>query len=402
MYLTHLSLTNFRNFARLDIDIPRGAVILVGDNAQGKTSLLEAIYYLSSLVSFHTSSNRQLINFLITREQLAVARIKATFKKSGDTHQMEVRLIQKNNKVNGISRVRKEILMDGVKRKTNDVVGEFNAVLFLPQMLRIVEGSPRTRRHYLDLTLSQVVPRYASALNDYNRALTQRNALLKQISENREDAQQLSFWDQSLAKSGAKIMFDRIKSIRELEQLASRAHDELSGGDEVLRISYVPAYDPLAQPDNQYEFKMDAPINRSGLSQEEIEEGFRECLVQLRSEEIARGVTTIGPHRDEMRFLSNRIDLGIYGSRGQIRTAMLALKLAEVNWMKEKSGHWPVLLLDEVLAELDDQHRTDLLSSLVTSEQAILTTTDINLFPEDFVEMTAMWRIQDGCVVGTV
>jgi DNA replication and repair protein RecF len=141
---------------------------------------------------------------------------------------------------------------------------------------------------------------------------------------------------------------------------------------------------------------LNAPLDRSGISPEKIQQGFQESLERLHSEEIARGVTTIGPHRDDLRFLANGINLGAYGSRGQARTAMLALKLAEVAWLKEKTGQWPVLLLDEVLAELDAQRRTDLLERLADSEQSMLTTADLDAFSKDFIHHATLWRIHAG------
>ena len=401
MYLTQLSLTNFRNYARLDIDMPQGVVLLVGDNAQGKTSLLEAVYFLATFVSFHANSDRQLVNFLASRETLAVARIVADFYRQ-DTlkglsqHRIEVRIIQEDNGYNGVPRVRKEVLLDGVKRKISEVVGQFNAVLFLPHTLRVIEGAPDERRRYLNLTLAQVLPFYATYLADYSRALSQRNALLKQINERNADPEQLGYWDEILAASGAKLISARIHAIQELENLASTLHNQLTRGVEVLRLSYEPAYDPLPQPAQQIALPLEAPVDRSGVSVEKIQQGFMDSLARLRVEEISRGVTTIGPHRDEIRFYSNGVDLGIYGSRGQVRTAMLSLKLAEVGWMKEKTGQWPVLLLDEVLAELDIQRRDDLLTRLVESEQALLTTTDLDLFSPDFANRATLWRVQNG------
>jgi DNA replication and repair protein RecF len=168
MYLTHLSITNFRNFARLDVDVPKGGVMLVGANAQGKTSLLEAVYFLATFVSFHAENDRQLINFLAARETLAVGRIVADFcrkdagQASPEAHRLEVRIIQESNDLNGATRLRKEVLLDGVKHKASEVVGKFNAVLFLPQMLRIVEGGPEERRRYLNLRWPrscQILPR---------------------------------------------------------------------------------------------------------------------------------------------------------------------------------------------------------------------------------------------------
>lgn len=401
MFLKHLSLTNYRNFARLDVDVPPGAVLLVGANAQGKTSLLEAVYFLATFVSFHAETDRQLINFVAGREPLAVARIVAEFcreapSRSPSSHRIEVRIIQEANGLNGSVRARKEILLDGVERKVSDAVGAFNAVLFQPQSLRVVEGSPEERRRYLNLTLAQAVPHYASALADYNRALSQRNALLKQLGERGGDPGQLAYWDELLASTGSRLIAARIQSIQELERLAARLHTQLTRGVEVLRLSYEPAYDPLPQPERQYALPLNAPLDRSGISLEKIQQGFEEALERLRPEEIARGVTTIGPHRDDLRFLANAINLGAYGSRGQARTAMLALKLAEVAWLREKTGQWPVLLLDEVLAELDAQRRADLLERLADTEQSMLTTADLDAFSHDFIHRTTLWRIHAG------
>jgi len=408
MYLNRLSLTNFRNFARLDVEVPQGVILLVGANAQGKTSLLEAVNYLATMASFTATHERQLINFLATREPLAVARIVAEFTRPKNTsmlspgardHQLEIRIIQERNGLNGSSRLRKEVFLDGVKRKVSEVIGHFNAVLFLPQTLRIIEGSPEHRRRYLNMTLAQVVPHYAANLSAYVRALAQRNALLKQIQERMSDPNQLAYWDEQLVTTGAQLIHARINAVQELERLATSVHRELTRGGEVLRLSYLPSYDPIPQPENQIALPIDAPVDRSECSVAQIQQGFLENLQRLQREEIARGVTTIGPHRDDLRFLGNGIDLGVYGSRGQARTAVLALKMAEVTWMKARTGQWPVLLLDEVLAELDLQRRADLLAKLAASEQALLTTTDLDLFSPDFVRKTTLWHIASGRLV---
>jgi DNA replication and repair protein RecF len=397
--LTHLSLTNFRSFTRLDLDVPSGSVLLFGDNAQGKTSLLEAIYYLASFTSFHAASERQLINFIAARDALAVARIVANFERGTSSHRLEVRIIQEANG-SGLSRMRKEVLFDGVKQKMNEVMGQFNSVLFLPQMLEVIGGSPEDRRRYLNLTLAQVSRPYTDSLSRYSRALTQRNALLKQLFERGGDPGQLDYWDEELVSSGAQMILLRARFILELERKAARLHRELTRGGEVLRVCYQPSYDPLPLPPGQFTLPLDAAPDRSRLSKEKIQLGYKDALLKVRSEEIARGVTTLGPHRDEVRFLSNGIDLGSFGSRGQSRTAMLALKLAEVDWMKEKTGHWPVLLLDEVLAELDAHRRADLVSRLEESDQTFLTTTDIDLFSREFIQTARLWRITSGRVEG--
>ncbi len=183
-----------------------------------------------------------------------------------------------------------------------------------------------------------------------------------------------------------------------MERFIKRIHHRLTSGQEILRFHYMPAYDPLPQPEGQFALPISTPADRSSLSEEEIRAGFRERLAALRREEIGRGMTTIGPHRDELRFMSNAIDLGNFGSRGQVRTALLALKLAEVHWMHEKTGHWPVLLLDEILAELDLQRRADLLDALDEVEQVLLTTTDLNLFADSFVQENHVWQVSGGQV----
>jgi len=398
LYLTHLSLTNFRAFARLDMDVPRRILLLVGNNAQGKTSLLEAVYYLATFSSFHAQSDRQLINFLAKGDDLIVARVVIQFQRNNLPHKLEVRLIQENAG-NGSMRTRKEILVDGVKRSAQDALGHFNAVIFLPQMMRIIEEGPEERRRYLNLAISQIMPGYAQALSEYNQVVTQRNALLKQLNERGGDAGQLDYWDQLLSERGSILVHTRIAAVRELETVAQPIHQKLTNNDEVLRLLYQPSYDPLPQPEGQYVLKFSSQADRSSFTLEQLREGFAQKLAAQRSEEVARGVTTIGPHRDEMRLLANGIDLGDYGSRGQARTALLSLKLAEVAWMKEKTGEWPVLLLDETMAELDVKRRTDLLAYLGDCEQALLTTTDLNLFAPEFVEKCTVWKVEDGRVL---
>lgn len=398
MQLTHLSLTNFRNFARLDIDLPRRAVVLVGNNAQGKTSLLEAVYFLATFSSFQTHSDRQLVNFLAARENPAVARLVADYQRAGRKHRLEVRIILENVGPLGV-RSRKEILLDGVKRPASEVIGHLPAVLFIPQMSLVVEGGPEERRRYLNLALAQAIPGYAAALGHYQQALTRRNALLKMLAERGGDPGQLTYWDETLAESGAQIIHWRIAAIQEIERLAARAHREFTRGAEMLRLAYQPAYDPLPRPPGQFALKLEVAADRSTLSLESIRQGFLEALGRIRAEEINRGVTTLGPHRDEVRFLANGIDLGDYGSRGQVRTCLLSLKMAEIDWMQARTGEAPIVLLDEVMAELDHERRADLLTSLTSAgQQVLLTTTDTGLFTPEFIETAETWRVVAGTV----
>jgi len=394
VYLKRLSLTNFRNFTRLDMDVPRRSVVLVGDNAQGKTSVLEAVYFLAALTSFQTNADRQMVNFLEARNSPAVARIVGEYARGSRNHKLEIRLILDPVGVGNGQRLRKEILLDGVKKQASDAVGKFSAVVFVPQMSQIIEGGPDERRRHLNLALAQAVPAYAGVLSDYGKALEQRNALLKALNERGGNADQLEVWDETLARLGAQIVQWRIAAVQELEKQAARIHLELTRGAEVLRLAYEPAYDPLPK----IALKLDAPADRSNIPLKEVERGFLERLRGLRSEEISRGVTTIGPHRDEMRFLANQIDLGDYGSRGQVRTALLSLKLAEAAWIQARTGQWPVILLDEVMAELDLQRRADLLKYLGQAEQSLLTAADLRMFTPEFVESAKVWHVKNGKV----
>ena len=398
MYLTHLSLTNFRLFSRLDMDVPRRVLLLQGENAQGKTSLLEAIYFLATFTSFHAQSDRQLVNFVATREALAVTRLIATYQRSEKLHKLEVRLIQDSNG-NGGARLRKETLLNGVKTPPNQLVGHLSAVIFLPQMTRIIEEGPDERRRYLNLAVAQGDPFFTQTLSEFNNAISQRNALLKMLSERGGDQSQMDYWDELVTSRGAKIIQSRIAAIREIDQIAARIHDRLTGGKEILRLIYQPSFDPLPKPNGQFMLPIHTSVNRNGFSFDQIQQGFLNQLRSLRSEEILRGVTTIGPHRDEMQIQSNGIDLTDFGSRGQIRTALLSLKLAEVEWLKQKTTQWPILLLDEIMAELDLHRRKFLIDYLQDAEQTIMTTTDLHLFPQTFTESCEKWTIDSGSVV---
>src|SRR5215213_7144362 len=249
MYLKHLSLTNFRSFTRLDLDIPRRVVLLVGANAQGKTSILEAIYFLAAFTSFQTHADRQIVNFTEARNNaLTVARLIAEYQRATNKHRLEARLILEPTGVVNSQRLRKEVLLDGVKRPVSDVIGHFNAVIFVPQMSQIIEGAPEDRRRYLNLALAQSTPAYARALSEYNQALTQRNALLKSLWERGGNGDQLEVWDDALTRLGAQIISWRIEAVQQIERRASRVHHELTRGSEILRLSYEPAFDPLPKP----------------------------------------------------------------------------------------------------------------------------------------------------------
>ena len=285
-----------------------------------------------------------------------------------------------------------------MKKTIHDVYGQFNAVTFLPQMSKIIEGAPADRRKYFDDLISQAGGGYSRHLAGYTKALTQRNALLRTLAEGGGDRFQLEPWDSLLANHGAAIMYARIQALTALAKLAVPIHQKLTRDSEILQLIYQPAFEPLKKPAGQMALPVQIAMDRSRIRLEELQHGLLAALKQSWHADIQRGQTSVGPHRDEIRFLSNQIDLGDFGSRGQTRTALLTLKFAEVEWMKLRTGEWPVLLLDEIMAELDPLRRQDLLTVIGRVEQAFLTSTDLEMFHPDFVQKQEVWRVEQGIV----
>ena len=396
MIVRHLSLTNFRLYARLELDLPPGLTIILGDNAQGKTSLLESLYFLATSHSPHTSADRQIIRWGAEEDgPYPYAALKAQMQRADGAHTLEI-VIQKGE----LNRFKKDIKIDRMSKRGIDLVGQLNVVLFLPGDVDLVSGAPALRRDFLDAALSQVDADYVRALDQYQKALAQRNALLKQAFDRKIDPDELAIWDDQLVPAGVRIALLRRKAIADLSRLATPIHRELSNGLEYLQIAYQPNFDPAAPAALNTHFQMGlemaAPPN--GINGKELEQAFRNALAERQREEFARGVTLIGPHRDEMRFLANGMDLGDFGSRGQQRTSVLALKLAQVAWMRDLTHEEPVLLLDEVLAELDPHRRRCLLARIGSSHQTIVTTTDLNRFDGEFVQAAKVMTVRGGIV----
>jgi DNA replication and repair protein RecF len=386
MRLTHLSLHNFRNYVRLELDLAPGVTLLLGDNAQGKTNLLEAIYYLATSRSPHASAERELVNWLaVEDEPLPYARLVGQVARAASDLTLEITLTQQAN--NG-TRYRKQIRINGVAKRAMDLLGQLNAVLFLPEDIALVFGSPSRRRRYLDATLCQIDPVYCRSLSRYNQIVTQRNALLRDLRERGGDPAQLAFWDERLVKHGSYLTIRRQEALATLDELAHSIHNELTESLERLQLRYVPSVEQKQRADG---------LAESFKNMEEVETSFKQQLLGLRQREIPAGVTLIGPHRDEMRFLINDVDAGVYGSRGQQRTAALSLKLAEVDLMQRETGEHPVLLLDDVLSELDVHRRRFLLRYLNDGpQQAVISATDLDVLPEAFLRRCELWRVHMG------
>ena len=388
MWLTSLSLSNFRNIARQEITLPRGTTLFVGSNAQGKTSVLEAIYYIATFASFQTNTDSQLIHFAEQANNPAVARILADYEKSGQKHRLEVRVIVEAN-AGAAPRTRKEVLIDGVKKSPADVIGAFTAVLFIPQMFSIMEAGPDVRRRYLNLTLAQSIPGYARALSKYSKVLTQRNALLKALAERGGDPAQLEYWNTQLIEVGSGLVYHRARSLEKIEAHAASIHSNLSAGKEKLQFGYMPRLD-------HRQARID-PL--PGCSLEDVRERLQAGIKACWQDEIRRGVTLVGPHRDDLRILDGGIDLGEFGSRGQLKTALLSMKLAEYQWMKEETQDSPVVLLDEVTSEIDVARRNALMRELGAYDQALLTATDADTYSADFISHSRVFQIANGQII---
>jgi DNA replication and repair protein RecF len=400
LYLQHLSLTNFRNYVRLNLDLPAKTIVLQGANAQGKTNLLEAIYYLATSRSPHTTTDRELVNWLADEDPLPHARLVTEVAKGDTIHRLEITLLKRTS-ANGI-RLQKEIRVNGVPRRAMDLLGTINVVLFRPQDMELADGPPGRRRQYLDAMLCQVNRTYCETLRNYNHVIEQRNALLRSLRERAWAASdELLFWDEKLTASGGQLVVIRQATIAQLERLAQPVHQALSGGQETLRLCYVPSFDPSHESDSAYQMALkfkEPAVTRElpSLTPSQVTSAFHAHLRRVQREEIARGVTLFGPHRDDLAFEANGVDLRTYGSRGQQRTAVLALKLAEMQFMLQETGHQPILLLDEVMAELDGHRQQHLLQAVNGVQQAVLTTTDWEVFGEEFLSRVLRLRVQEG------
>lgn len=396
MYIEHLSLKNFRNYIRLELSLAQGAIVIHGANAQGKTSLLEGIYYLATGSSPYTNSDRQLMNWNMDGEFMPFTQVGADIILASRVMNHAEIILVKEQTPDGGERFRKEIKINGVSKRNADLLGLLAVVMFLPQDMSLVEGPPAGRRRYLDIALCQTDNAYAQSLSTFEKALTQRNALLRRIADGYSSPAELDYWDAQIADAAGILIAGRQRFIRELERLAQRVHRDLSGRLEDLELVYQPSFEPTYEGDGQRSFNaLGLDLHRQ-LPSEDITPQYQEALLTARPDEIARGMTLIGPQRDEMRFMVNGRDLGTYGSRGQTRTGILALKLAELEWMHRTLGEWPVLLLDEVFAELDVDRRAYLVDRVKDVNQVLLTTTEISTLAPEFLHQAALWQVRDG------
>jgi len=361
MRITSIHLTDFRNYARAELRPCEGVTVLYGDNAQGKTALLEAVVLSCTGRSHRTPRDRELIRW----EQEA-GRVFICAQRRDGGHEVDMLLSRQK---------RKTVKVNGrVLQRTGELMGHVSGVLFAPEDLRMVKDGPSERRRFIDMELSQIRPAYYYALQRYAHALMQRNQLLRDIPLNASLKATLEDWDAQLARHGAAIMAMRTDFIRRISEAAHENHLEISGGREELRARYLPSL----------ETESDDP-----------ERALLSALAVARETDIRRGATTVGPHRDDLMLTLSGMDVRIYGSQGQQRTAALSLKLAELDIMRRELGEAPVLMLDDVMSELDPQRRRHLLSRL-RGIQTIVTCTDLSDLAE--AEIGAAWRVQNGAI----
>lgn len=359
MIIKSIELTNFRNYESLSLEFDKGTNILYGNNAQGKTNVLEAIY-LSSITKSHKGSKDQ----DIIRFGESEAHLRTYLEKDGDTYKVDMHLRKSGSKV---------IAVNGQKlKKAAGLLGLLNVVFFSPEDLSIIKNGPSERRRFIDMELCQLDSFYLYNLNNYNKIVNQRNKLLKDIYTNYSLKETLDIWDSQLISYGSKIIERRIAFINQLNEIIYDIHKKLSGDKEEILIKYEPNV---------------------------LIEEFESKLKQNQEKDIKLKMTTVGPHRDDICIDVNGIDIRKFGSQGQQRTAALSLKLSEIELVKKITKDTPVLLLDDVLSELDSNRHKYLLDS-IGNIQTIITCTGLDDFVNDRFEINKVFKVSNGRIVG--
>lgn len=347
MRINLLILQNYRNYKTLKLEFKDNINIFIGDNAQGKTNIVEAIYYAAMGKSHRTGSDNELINWHNDN-----ALINLNFSRLDMENELQIKFHRSK---------RREIIYNTYSIRPKELIGSLNAVLFSPEDLYLVKGAPVKRRDFLDSEISQSNPNYYKRLIDYNRVLLQRNNLLKKIKERRSNIELLESWDEQLSALAADIVAKRIDAIKKLNMLANLMHRKITANNENLEVDYyIDGFE-----NNVYK---------------NYALWYNKRLEELRDNDIMRGNTGCGPHRDDIILRVNDVNLRNYGSQGQQRTGALSLKLAELEFIRSETGEYPILLLDDVMSELDENRRLQLISFIKDRVQTFITATDKNYF----------------------
>lgn len=370
MYVKDIRLKHFRNYSDEHVEFDPKVNIIIGDNAQGKTNLVEALYLLGFGKSFRTSQDKELIQM-----EDDFTHVSATIQKSNCQMQIDF-------KYN--IRQKKEIKVNEVPlKRLAELIGEFNVVIFSPEDLQLVKGSPNLRRKYMDKSISQIYPHYYHLLIDYNRILKQRNNLLKQYAIKKKQDGMIEIWDEQLAELGAKVMRYRIDFLDYLRKTARKIHFQISHEKEILEIEYQSNYLPKnLEAETLYD---------------KIYSGMLLNLQSKLSVDIKRGFTSVGPHRDDLSFLINGIESKKYGSQGQVRTTALSLKLSEISIIRELLDESPILILDDVLSELDHLRQNQLIK-YIAETQSFITTTEVNNILNENLNDARIIHIKNGSI----
>ena len=375
MFIKSIELKNYRNYKDLKLEFSKEKILLIGKNAQGKTNLLEAMYYLSCLNSSRAKTDSELIMW---NEQ--AAKLKALVLKEDFEKELEV-LINPPK--------RKELKVNGIKKsKSAEFCTNLSVVSFSVNDLLLLRGVPDDRRSWLDMAISQIYPAYPDRLSKYNKIRTQKNNHLKDIKGNiNADTSLLDVFNTQIAVSGSNIIFLRLKFLKELQKIAMEKHLQIASS-EILTTFYNSTV--LGDVD----FSLQSDFNAEDIAQK-----FAEKLKERQLEEIIRAQALVGPHRDDVSFFINDIEAKKFASQGQQRTIVLSLKLAELELVKEKIGDTPVLLLDDVLAELDDIRQNYLLNAIGEKTQTIITSVDTLHFDEEYLKDVEIFKISNGEIV---
>ena len=387
MYLESLELADFRNYTEVQVALGAGCFVLAGNNAQGKSNLCEAVRLLATMRSFRASSDRELVRWGSPNH---FARIRGTIHQAAGPLKLEViisapPLLGDLFAPEGVplppppttGGTHKTVLVNGAPRRPLDVVGLVTVVLFEPADLDLVSGSPQGRRHFMDVTLCQISRSYCKALSQLQKILTQRAALLRRIRDHEDDSRSLDYWDAQLALQAVPIIMERANLIARCTPPADEVARQL--GAKGLLLNYLPSF-PIA----------------TEMAAEDARAAFLARLVSLRRRELLQGVNLLGPHRDDLGFFEGPVDLGVFGSRGQQRTAALALKLAELEAMEAETGDQPILVLDDVLSELDPTRQAALLERVRQNPQVLLSTAEPDMLPREFIRAATVLSIAEG------
>ncbi len=371
MKLTNLQLQNFRNYESVQLEFTDGVHVFIGENAQGKTNLMESIYALAMTKSHRTTNDKELIGW-----NKEFATIKGTVEKTATKTNLELQFSKKGKiaKVNYLE-----------QKRLSSYLGNLNVILFAPENLTLVKGSPQNRRKFVDMELGQMSSLYLYDLVEYNRVLKQRNTYLKQLAiKKKQPDEYLEVLSEMLSELASKIVFHRLDFMKQLEALAIPIHDQLSLGREKFSVSYQ-ATIPL----------------EDGLTPSQMKEIYMNQFKKNQTREADQATTLIGPHRDDLIFYLNEIPVQTYGSQGQQRSTVLSLKLAEIELMKLSTGEYPLLLLDDVLSELDDDRQTHLIKAIENKVQTFITTTSLDGIKQQFINEPVVIPIEKGTILKT-